>query len=209
MPTSTFFRLPEEKRQRLLDAAWAEFTQVRYVDASINRIIQEARIPRGSFYQYFTDKEELFYYLLGEMREYFGRVLGQVLAESGGDLFAMPLAAFDRFLRRGGSPDKGLHRFLQVMRRNQGMDIRWMEDGQQRLLPDELARSIDPAGLRSREPLFLEQIFFLIMGALICAVVTTVQKPEQWELQRALLEQRVDIIRRGSLAQPTAPLKTE
>ena len=81
MPTSTFFRLPEEKRQRLLDAAWAEFTQVRYVDVSINKIIRQARIPRGSFYQYFTDKEELFYYLLGEMRKYFARVLEDVLRE--------------------------------------------------------------------------------------------------------------------------------
>ena len=51
MPKSTFFRLPEEKRGRLMDAAWAEFTRVSFAEASINRIIRSAQIPRGSFYQ--------------------------------------------------------------------------------------------------------------------------------------------------------------
>lgn len=53
MPTDTFFRLPEEKRARILEGAWSEFTAVPYAEASINRIVQTSRIPRGSFYQYF------------------------------------------------------------------------------------------------------------------------------------------------------------
>ena len=57
MPTATFFRLPEEKRKRLIDACWAELAQVRFTDVSINRIITAAHIPRGSFYQYFTGNE--------------------------------------------------------------------------------------------------------------------------------------------------------
>ena len=39
-----------------MDAAWAEFTSTSFTDASINRIIHSARLPRGSFYQYFQDK---------------------------------------------------------------------------------------------------------------------------------------------------------
>ena len=64
MPTDTFFRLPEEKRARILEGAWSEFTAVPYAEASINRIVRTSRIPRGSFYQYFTDKEDLYRYLL-------------------------------------------------------------------------------------------------------------------------------------------------
>lgn len=202
MPTSTFFRLPEEKRQRLLDAAWGEFTQVRYADASINKIIQGARISRGSFYQYFTDKDELFAYLLGDMWAYFTQVLEEVLVKSQGDLFAMPLAAFDRFVHRGGSADKRLLRFIRVMQRNQGMDMQWMAGEERPILPDQLARHIHTEGLQSGERRFLEHIFFLLMGALICAVMTTLRKPDQWEAQRDILQQRVDIIRRGSLAEP-------
>ena len=209
MPTSTFFRLPEEKRQRLLDAAWAEFTQVRYVDASINKIIQEAKIPRGSFYQYFADKEELFYYLLGEMRAYFAQVMGTILSDNRGDLFAMPLAAFDRFVSRSGDADEELRRCIQVMRCNHGMDVRWMDNGDRRLLPERLMEQVDTRALRMSDPPFLEHIFFFLMGALICAVMTTIQCPEQWEHQREILRQRVDIIRRGSLAEREAVGKTE
>ena len=53
MPKQTFYKLPQEKQERILAAAKREFTQVRYSDASINQIIRDAGIPRGSFYQYF------------------------------------------------------------------------------------------------------------------------------------------------------------
>ena len=62
MPSKTFFHLPAEKRERLLLAAEEEFARVPYAEASINRMIRAAGIPRGSFYMYFRDKEELFHY---------------------------------------------------------------------------------------------------------------------------------------------------
>ena len=70
MCTETFLRLPEEKRNRFLDAAWAEFTTVPFQDVSINKIILRARISRGSFYQYFASKDDLFAYLQQTMLEY-------------------------------------------------------------------------------------------------------------------------------------------
>ena len=64
MPKQTFYKLPQEKQERILAAAKKEFTQVRYNDASINQIVREAGIPRGSFYQYFDDKDDLFDYIV-------------------------------------------------------------------------------------------------------------------------------------------------
>ena len=69
MPTETFLRLPEKKRERFVAAAWEEFLRVPFEEASINKIVLKARIPRGSFYQYFADKKDLFYYLVGDMIE--------------------------------------------------------------------------------------------------------------------------------------------
>ena len=57
----TFYRLPDEKRARLLASAYREFTQHTYEKTSINRILDDAKIPKGSFYQYFDDKSDLFY----------------------------------------------------------------------------------------------------------------------------------------------------
>ena len=56
MPSTTFYNLPAEKRERLLSAARAEFARAPYEEASVNRMIRAAGIPRGSFYMYFTDK---------------------------------------------------------------------------------------------------------------------------------------------------------
>ena len=66
MPKQTFYKLPQEKQERILAAAKREFTQVRYSDASINQIVREAGIPRGSFYQYFEDKKDIFLCFLTE-----------------------------------------------------------------------------------------------------------------------------------------------
>lgn len=56
----TFHRLPDEKKERILRAARTEFVQYPYEKTSINRILAEAGVPKGSFYQYFDDKSDLF-----------------------------------------------------------------------------------------------------------------------------------------------------
>lgn len=68
MPTSTFFNLRPEKQERLLTAAAREFAAQPFHEASINSMIRAAGIPRGSFYMYFRDKEELFHTLSGRVR---------------------------------------------------------------------------------------------------------------------------------------------
>ncbi len=64
MPKDTFFNLHEEKRQRILDLAIEEFSNYDYQNASISRIVAAAGIAKGSFYQYFEDKADLYRYLL-------------------------------------------------------------------------------------------------------------------------------------------------
>lgn len=64
MPKSTFFNLPEEKRQKLIDCALDEFAGRDYDSASISQIVARTGIAKGSLYQYFADKRELYIYLL-------------------------------------------------------------------------------------------------------------------------------------------------
>lgn len=64
MPTDTFHNLPEEKRNRILDAAITEFSAHPYESASISNIVRQGKIAKGSFYQYFTDKQDLYRYLI-------------------------------------------------------------------------------------------------------------------------------------------------
>ncbi|MBK5211175.1 MAG: TetR/AcrR family transcriptional regulator [Coriobacteriia bacterium] len=67
MPKELFFKICPEKQRRILDASKKEFSEHIFEDASINHVIKNADISRGSFYQYFEDKKDLFFFLLKEI----------------------------------------------------------------------------------------------------------------------------------------------
>jgi AcrR family transcriptional regulator len=66
MPTRTFFDLPAERRDRLVREAIQEFSDRPYAEASLSQIAQRSRIAKGSFYQYFADKLDLYRWLVTE-----------------------------------------------------------------------------------------------------------------------------------------------
>jgi AcrR family transcriptional regulator len=61
MIKQTFYNLPDYKRQRVINAVVYEFANAESDKVSINHIVQNAEISRGSFYQYFDDKSDLFF----------------------------------------------------------------------------------------------------------------------------------------------------
>lgn len=79
MPTSTFHNLDEAKKKRILDASLLEFSKMPYDQVKLAEIIRNSKIPRGSFYQYFEDKLDLYKYLfdiIGKKKlEYMGGIL--------------------------------------------------------------------------------------------------------------------------------------
>ncbi|MDR2157241.1 MAG: TetR/AcrR family transcriptional regulator [Clostridiales Family XIII bacterium] len=68
MPTQTFYNLPEEKKNRILQAAINEFSRRNVMEAYLSNIVSGAKISRGSLYQYFTNKEDLYTYVFDELR---------------------------------------------------------------------------------------------------------------------------------------------
>jgi AcrR family transcriptional regulator len=64
MVRDRFDRLDESKRERLFEAATGEFVDRGYEAASVNRILDEAGMSKGSLYYYFEDKADLFGTLL-------------------------------------------------------------------------------------------------------------------------------------------------
>ncbi|WP_310172613.1 TetR/AcrR family transcriptional regulator [Neobacillus niacini] len=87
MPKPTFLKLTTEKQESLIKAAKKEFSRVPLYEASISNIIKDAGIPRGSFYQYFEDKEDLFYFLLDEHSKRNNERFISILKMNNGDLF--------------------------------------------------------------------------------------------------------------------------
>ncbi|NLO25378.1 MAG: TetR/AcrR family transcriptional regulator [Clostridiales bacterium] len=67
MPKDTFFNLDGAKQRKIFEAAVDEFSQRRFSEASINQVVKNAKISRGSFYQYFDNKEDLYLYTLKQI----------------------------------------------------------------------------------------------------------------------------------------------
>ncbi|MBN1430407.1 MAG: TetR/AcrR family transcriptional regulator [Anaerolineae bacterium] len=69
MPKQTFFNLPEDKQRLIEEVAVDEFAGRGYAAASISQIVSRAGIAKGSFYQYFEDKHDLFMHLVNRVTE--------------------------------------------------------------------------------------------------------------------------------------------
>lgn len=87
MIKKTFYNLPEEKRQRVIDAIMHEFAGSTTEKVSINRIVKTAGISRGSFYQYFDDKVDLVEVLTKSFIDLSIDQAYKALKDSNGDIF--------------------------------------------------------------------------------------------------------------------------
>ena len=140
MPTSTFFNLPPPKREKLLKAATAEFARRPCGEVSINRIIQAAEIPRGSFYQYFADKTDLFRHVLRCYDQQLREAVAKSLDRCGGRPLELPLALFDLIIAHIQENRDQFSQFLSILRQNIGMDA-----GQLLALPDIMRLVLEQA----------------------------------------------------------------
>jgi len=59
-----FESLPEEKRQRIINAALREFSVRAFKNASTEKIAAAAEISKGALFEYFRTKKQLYAYLL-------------------------------------------------------------------------------------------------------------------------------------------------
>lgn len=87
MTTSTFNNLSSEKKKRIFDAAVEEFSNKLFNDASINQIIKKAEIPKGSFYQYFDGKEDLYLYMMGKIEDEKREITHSISFDQDADVF--------------------------------------------------------------------------------------------------------------------------
>lgn len=196
MPTSTFFNLPPPKREKLIHAAVAEFARKPYGEVSINRIIQAAEIPRGSFYQYFADKTDLFRYVLRGYDDLLEAAVMQSLERSGGRPLDIPLALYDLVLYYVGEHWAQFELFMGILQKNMGMDA-----GQLLSLPDIVLKVMDRADwrglehLEGDERLALMDLLFTATGHALMPVFCEKLSGEE---SRRRLVLKLTIIRRGA-----------
>lgn len=86
MAKQTFLNLPEEKRIKIFKSLKKEFSRVALKDALVSNIVKDAEIPRGSFYQYFEDIDDAYYFVIGEYSKEIKKYLLEDLVKCKGDI---------------------------------------------------------------------------------------------------------------------------
>lgn len=198
MPTATFLHLPEDKQSRLMDAASREFSEKPFNEASINKIIQEAGIPRGSFYMYFQDKEDLFRYLVHGYIEQLLMVLEEALLRERGDVFAAMKVLFDYvWEKRREQVLGGMGAMAAIISRNGGMQkgalLDMLDSG---TVLERLRQLVNPELLDIRRETDLDNmlaVLLSVMGPLLYAGIEAGDAPGYREHLYGIL----DILRRG------------
>ena len=64
IPSKTFLNLDKEKQNRIVSCALDEFSERSFDNSKLSNIIKNAQIPRGSLYQYFKGKMDIYLYVM-------------------------------------------------------------------------------------------------------------------------------------------------
>lgn len=102
MPSDAFFKLEEEKKNKLLESAMKEFSALPYEKVSVFKIAQKAGISRSVFYYYFKDKRDIYNYLIAQLK----MEIVQMLDQNGGvqyDIFTFTQKLFHQAAQQKGT----------------------------------------------------------------------------------------------------------
>lgn len=84
MPLTAYNRLPEAKQEAVYRACKEEFEERPFHKAKVSHIVDKLGIARGSFYQYFEDLKDCYFYVLSketvEIHELFFRLIKKGLS---------------------------------------------------------------------------------------------------------------------------------
>ncbi len=87
MPKSTFQNLAPARRDEVISACIKEFEDFRLSEASVKSIVARLGISRGSFYKYFDNLEECYFYILSSYTKQIHQTFIELLRKNGSDIF--------------------------------------------------------------------------------------------------------------------------
>lgn len=198
MPTLTFNNLPEEKKNIIIEASIKEFKRALLTDASINKIIKDAGISRGSFYTYFKDINDLYTYSLNSYKEKIIKTIKQALSETNGDLFETTKKSYEKILKLC-SKDKQLFKNI-FLNFNYNISIRnkmYEENLENKYKIVELISQIKKENLNINTEEELFYIIDIIIGFIMHGLIDLFMDKEKEEKVKEKLDKQLEILKRG------------
>jgi len=196
MPKDTFFHLKEEKREKIEKALINEFSKGSLEKASISNIVAEAKIPRGSFYQYFENKEDAVKYVVHKYSKIEKNKLSDFLKETNGDIFEASLKIYDYMVEKATDNEKLklITNILQELRKNNINIFDKQEDEKEREI---INKKINQELLKIEEPDDLEYIMKILGTITRNIAIETMKGKVPKEEGRYSLKREIEILKKG------------
>ena len=197
MPKQTFFNLKEDKKEKIEKALIKEFSRNSFEKASISNIILEANIPRGSFYQYFEDKEDAIYYIIDKYLEKEKNKIYQYLLRNKGDIFETAVNIYED-MAKITERDENERLFKNILQEVKKNNINIFGECKEML---RSKRTIEK--MINKEELKIEndddlQYFLRILNAIVRAIsMEVVLKKITFEEGKQRLIREIEILKKG------------
>lgn len=186
----------EARRQQLLDAAITVFARKGYLETSVDDIIHEADVARGTFYLYFPGKKEIFLAVIDHYFDLTSDLVNRLMAEEWPARlerarFKEHVLAWLRFFAQHRDVAKVIYR--EAISIDPQFEDRWnrLSETVKDFLSERMSKLQEAGQLRETlDPrawaLFMEGIFH----AVICNYILQSERPDlDW-----LAEQWVDFV---------------
>jgi len=199
MPTSTFYNLQEDKKRKILSAIKDEFSRVPFDEVSINKIVYTAEIPRGSFYQYFIDKNDMLEFILLDYQKLMIEQVKSSLRDNNGDIFYMISDILDftiHFVMEEKANNFCMNLFADI-KVNSKFYLKMPKNAAEEKIFEELKPWINFELLDIREEDDLANMIDILFSICRNATVEAFLKISDYEIVKQKYMQKLQLLRRG------------
>ena len=199
MPKSTFYNLPKEKQDKVLEAAKKEFFRAEDGEILIKNIVVDAKIPRGSFYQYFESKDDLVEFLIKNHLKNTEERFCLLIDKNDGDI----LAAFEEMFNKIIDKQKmeGVNKERKVMEHIKKLQEKYgcqsaVKDFPKEMTNTVLLNHIDKSKYKISTSEDLASVYHNIMGMMIKNAIDFKNGDSKEETKKAF-KRDLDYLRYG------------
>lgn len=196
MPKETYFNLKEEKREKIEKALEKEFGRVPFEKASISNIITEAEIPRGSFYQYFEDKEDAITYIVQKYITLEHKMMSEFLIKTQGNIFEMAIQVFEYMTNNTIEKEK-VNLYKNIMKEIKKNNINVLEEARECEDKHKVEQIIDTHILKLQKKEDIKYIMKILISVTRTTGIEVVENKISIEQGRKDLKEQLDILKRG------------
>lgn len=197
MPKETFYNLNEEKREKIEKAIKNEFSRNSFEKASISNIIEEAKIPRGSFYQYFDDKEDAVKYTIEKFIITQKQRIEAIFCQNKGDIFKTSIDIFE-YIVTENIKENDMQLCKNIFQKLKEENISIIEEVRKETSKDYNGKSkINEENLNISQDGEIKYIIRILASILRMEIMDVISKRKSKEQGREDLEREIEILKKG------------